>query len=228
MEKERSSDIIEKHLCKAILAGDYPMGSPLPSERELAKEFGVGRPTVREALQRLGRDEWITIRQGQPAVVNDYWHDGNLTTLAHIIQNHDIVTDDFIVHLLEIRKSLASTYVHDAVEWNRPKVVALLADLDQLNDDSNSYAYYDWDLQKGLAGLSPNPVYLLILNSFNSFYIKMAQRYFSAGEHRRVSLEYYQDLLAASLNGTPEEAEKITKETMEKSLMLWKNRSEKN
>lgn len=227
MEKERSSDIIEKQLCKAILAGDYPMGSPLPSERELAKEFGVGRPTVREALQRLGRDEWITIRQGLPAIVNDYWHNGNITTLAHIIQNHDFVTDDFIVHLLEIRKSLTPSYVQDAVEWNRPKVVALLADLDQLNDDSNSYANYDWDLQKGLAGLSPNPVYLLILNSFNSFYIKMAQRYFSAGEHRRVSLEFYKNLLAASLNGTPEEAEMIAKETMEKSLLLWKNRSEK-
>src|SRR6516225_8389150 len=98
MDKERSSDIIEKHLCKAIMAGDYLIGSPLPSERELAKEFGVGRPTVREALQRLGRDEWITIRQGQPAVVNDYWHDGNLTTLAHIVQNHDFVNDDFIVY----------------------------------------------------------------------------------------------------------------------------------
>lgn len=225
-EKERSSDKIEKKLVKAVLAGTYPAGSTLPPERELAKEFGVGRPTVREALQRLERDGWISCRKGHPAIVNDYWRQGNLATLVHIIQNHEAVTDDFIVYLLELRISLTPIYLRDAIAFHQPKVVALLADLEHLEDHADCYATFDWELQKKFAALSPNPVYLLILNSFNSFYIQMAKRYFSIDEHRSLSLTFYNELLAVALRGNAVEAEKLAKETMEKSLTLWKNRQE--
>lgn len=224
--KERSSDLVEKQIVNAILAGEYPVGSTLLSERELAKAFEVGRPTVREALQRLERDGWVTCRQGHPAIVNDYWRRGNLTTLVNIVQNHEAVTDEFITYLLELRISLAPSYIRDAVQHHQPKTVALLAHLERLADEADGYAAFDWELQRNLASLSPNPVYLLILNSFNSFYIPMARRYFSMEEHRRLSMTYYNELLAVALQGDAVEAENIAKKTMEKSLSLWKSRHE--
>lgn len=223
-EKERSSDKIENELIRFILAGVYSVGSTLPAERELAKKFGVGRPTVREALQRLGRSGWITGRKGMPAVVNDYWSNGNLTTLVNIVENYHTVTDEFIVYLLELRSSLAPTYIRDAVTFNQPKVVALLANLEQLEDRAESFAAFDWNLQKRFAHLTPNPVYLLILNSFDSIYVKMAKQYFSEKEYRSLSLDYYHDLLKAALKGDAIEAESLSKSAMEKSLTLWKNR----
>ena len=224
--KERSSDLVEKQIVNAILVGEYPVGSTLLSERELAKAFEVGRPTVREALQRLERDGWVTCRQGHPAIVNDYWRRGNLTTLVNIVYNHEAVTDEFITYLLELRISLAPSYIRDAVKHHQPKTVALLAHLDQLADEADGYAAFDWELQRNLASLSPNPVYLLILNSFTSFYLLMARRYFSMEEHRRLSMAYYNELLSVALQGDAVEAEKIAKKTMEKSLSLWKNRRE--
>ncbi|QED49900.1 GntR family transcriptional regulator [Cytobacillus dafuensis] len=223
-EKERSSDKIENELIRSILSGVYSVGSTLPPERELAKEFGVGRPTIREALQRLGRGGWITGRKGMPAIVNDYWSNGNLTTLVNIVENHQSVTDEFIKYLLEVRSSLTPTYIRDAVTCNQPKVVALLANLEQLEDRAESYAKFDWDLQKRCAGLAANPIFLLILNSFDSIYVDMAKRYFSIKEHRELSFNYYQDLLKASLKGDAMEAERLSKTTMEKSLALWKDR----
>lgn len=223
-EKESSSDKIENQLIRSILAGDYSVGSTLPPERELAKEFGVGRPTIREALQRLGRGGWITGRKGMPAIVNDYWRNGNLTTLVNIVENHHIVTDEFIMYLLELRSSLTPTYIRDAVTFNQPKVVALLANLEQLEDSAESYAAFDWDLQKKCAGLAVNPIFLLILNSFDSIYINMAKRYFSIKEHRELSFNYYHDLLKAALNGDAMEAERLSTTTMSKSLALWKDR----
>ncbi|MFT9820684.1 GntR family transcriptional regulator [Lysinibacillus sp. NPDC056185] len=223
-EKESSSDKIENELIRSILAGVYSVGSTLPPERELAKEFGVGRPTVREALQRLGRGGWITGRKGMPAIVNDYWRNGNLTTLVNIIENHPIITDEFIMHLLELRSTLTPTYIRDAVTFNQPKVVALLANLEQLEDSAESYAAFDWDLQKKCAGLVVNPIFLLILNSFDSIYIDMAKRYFSVKEYRKLSLDYYHDLLKAALKGDAMEAERLSTKTMAKSLALWKDR----
>ncbi|CAI8908416.1 GntR family transcriptional regulator, negative regulator for fad regulon and positive regulator of fabA [Brevibacillus sp. IT-7CA2] len=224
-KKERASDQIEMKLIKAILTKEYPTGSTLRPERELAEYYGVGRPTVREALQRLERDGWITVRKGHPAIVNDYWHQGNVMTLVHIIQNHDDVTDEFISYLLELRISLAPVYIRNAVAAHRPKVVALLANLDQLKPDADSYAAFDWELQKNLTRLSPNPIYLLIVNSFDSFYLKMARRYFSIPEHREASWHYYHELLNVSLQGDFIEAERVARKAMEKSLELWRNRT---
>ncbi|MFJ8459505.1 GntR family transcriptional regulator [Lysinibacillus xylanilyticus] len=223
-EKERSSDKIENELIRSILAGVYSIGSTLLPERELAKEFGVGRPTIREALQRLGRSGWITGRKGMPAIVNDYWRNGNLSTLVNIVENHHTMTDEFVMYLLELRSSLTPTYIRDAVTFNQPKVVALLANLEQLEDCAESYAAFDWDLQKRCAGLAVNPIFLLILNSFDSIYIDMAKRFFSVKEHRELSFNYYHELLKAALKGDAMEAERLTTTTMAKSLTLWKDR----
>ena len=38
---------------EAILRGDFSQGDKLPSETDLAQQFGVSRPTVREALGSL-------------------------------------------------------------------------------------------------------------------------------------------------------------------------------
>jgi len=222
---ERSSDLIQKKMVKAIIESKYPVGSSLPSERDLASELGVGRPTVREALQRLNRDGWIETKKGQPAVVNDYWRKGNLTTLENIIRHQDGVPSEFVVYLLELRLLLAPAYTREAVLIHRPKVIALLAHLEELKDDAASYAKFDWDLQKGIASLSANPVYLLIMNSFDSFYVRMAEMYFESKENRNATSLYYTTLLTAALNGDGEETKRIVQAAMEESIILWKNGS---
>ncbi len=44
---------VEKQIREAILDGDFAQGDKLPPETELAHQFGVSRPTVREALGAL-------------------------------------------------------------------------------------------------------------------------------------------------------------------------------
>ena len=67
----RPNERAEQWLVTAILDGDLPPGSTLPAERTLATQLGVTRPTLREAIQRLARDGWLTIAHGKPTVVND-------------------------------------------------------------------------------------------------------------------------------------------------------------
>ena len=49
----RPRDQVESQLREAILDGHFAQGEKLPAETELASQFGVSRPTVREALGAL-------------------------------------------------------------------------------------------------------------------------------------------------------------------------------
>jgi GntR family transcriptional repressor for pyruvate dehydrogenase complex len=50
---KRPRDQVEQQLREAILEGHFAQGDKLPPETELASQFGVSRPTVREALGAL-------------------------------------------------------------------------------------------------------------------------------------------------------------------------------
>lgn len=54
---------------RRIEEGEYPPGSLVPSENQLAQASGMSRPTVVRALDLLKRDGWLESRQGFGTVV---------------------------------------------------------------------------------------------------------------------------------------------------------------
>lgn len=66
--RRRSHEIVEL-LEKAITSGEYTVGSQLPSEKTLAERFGVGRPSVREALFLLQQQGFVDVTSGSRARV---------------------------------------------------------------------------------------------------------------------------------------------------------------
>ena len=52
-----------------ITVGEFPPGSRLPAERELAKRFGVSRPSMREALIALEVEGYVDVRPGSGILV---------------------------------------------------------------------------------------------------------------------------------------------------------------
>jgi len=55
-----------------IVRGHYPAGARLPAERELARILGASRPTLREALRRLGEWQLVEPRRGSGVVVRPF------------------------------------------------------------------------------------------------------------------------------------------------------------
>jgi GntR family transcriptional regulator len=55
---------IHSNLRERITSGQWPAGSPLPSQRDLADEFGVSIMTLRQALQLLTDEGLIQTRHG--------------------------------------------------------------------------------------------------------------------------------------------------------------------
>lgn len=54
LERDRSISLrIAEQVAARIVTGEFPVGTKLPAETELARQFGVSRPSVREALGAL-------------------------------------------------------------------------------------------------------------------------------------------------------------------------------
>ena len=220
---QRPAEVAEHRLLEAILNGPFAINSTLPGERDLAAQIGVTRPTLREALQRLARDGWLDIQHGKPTRVRDYWQEGNMGVLSVLAQRPAQQTPDFVAHLLEIRILLAPTYTRQAMERASSEIARLLANYTDIEDSPPAFASADWELHHLLTLRAANPIFCLLLNSFQSLYQIMGERYFATPESRNRSRVFYAELLACAQSDACNQAETLTRKVMEDSLALWKN-----
>jgi len=65
-------DAVFEKLLADIVGGAYPSGARLPAERELSRQLGASRPTLREALRRLGEWNLVEPRRGSGIVIRPY------------------------------------------------------------------------------------------------------------------------------------------------------------
>ncbi|CAM2010814.1 fatty acid metabolism transcriptional regulator FadR [Acanthopleuribacter pedis] len=215
--------VAEQTLIRNFLDGTYRPGDHLPAERRLAVALGLTRPTLREALQRLDRDGWITIRQGKPTVVNDFWRHGGLNVLNAMVNSGADLNPDFVTQLLEVRRTLAPAYVADAVRLNGEGVVQACAARAELSDDAEAYCDYDWHTHHRLAVLSNNIVYPLILNGFKSLYLQLGAAYFTLDQTRGASAAFYGELEHLARNGDSQAAADLAENVMAASIQYWKH-----
>ncbi len=63
------ADVVHDRIRRSITEGEYPHGARLPGENDLARQFEVSRPVIREALKRLRAEGLVTSRQGSGSFV---------------------------------------------------------------------------------------------------------------------------------------------------------------
>lgn len=71
VEPQRLYRQIAGQLRALITAGEWDVGTRLPAERDLARQLGVSRPSVREALIAMEVEGWVEVRTGSGVYVLD-------------------------------------------------------------------------------------------------------------------------------------------------------------
>ncbi|MFO7715270.1 GntR family transcriptional regulator [Desulfosarcina sp.] len=69
-------------LGEGIRSGEYPPGARIPSEPRLAKDYGIGRPTVRQAIDVLVRQRLLSRQRGSGTYVRTPQQEIDLFSLA--------------------------------------------------------------------------------------------------------------------------------------------------
>jgi GntR family transcriptional repressor for pyruvate dehydrogenase complex len=69
--KPSKTDFLYEQISGRIMSGAYQPNTRIPPEEDLAREFGLSRPVVRNALARLKREGVLGSRRGSGTVVRD-------------------------------------------------------------------------------------------------------------------------------------------------------------
>lgn len=113
----RASEYIERKIAESILAGKLKAGDRLPTEKEMARQFGVSLVTLREALRALEIFGLIEKRKGRGGgvFVSEINSESIKTALGYFLTFHYLSPQ----HLYEVRKIVEPVMVRLATQKMR-------------------------------------------------------------------------------------------------------------
>lgn len=119
------SDAVRTYIRQYILDNNLRPGDALPPEGKLARDLGVGRSSIREAIKGLQSLGIIEIRHGDGIYVREWNFDPFLETLTYGLQHNP---GNFI-ELLQVRIWLEAAVIGDAVKLITPELIQELQDI---------------------------------------------------------------------------------------------------
>jgi len=110
VRQRRLADDIVAQLEAMILEGTFRIGERLPAERALAEQFGVSRPSLREAIQKLVAKGLLVSRHGGGTFVAETLGSTFSDPLLQLLENNEEAQRD----LLEFRHTLEGSCAYYA------------------------------------------------------------------------------------------------------------------
>ncbi|SDW32395.1 FCD domain-containing protein [Marinobacter mobilis] len=210
VETPRLSDVIMQRMESMILEGSFKPGQKLPPERELASNFGVSRPSVREAIQKLAAKGLLTSRQGGGTFVSKTIGSSFSDPLLELLGSHQ----EFHYDLLEFRHSLEGLSAYYAALRSTPADKARLQQKFEilkatyLDNDPTKEAEADAAFHLAIAEAAHNIVLLHtmrgLFNLLEKNIVENLTHLFERDNSRSQLLEQHQALFDAILSGDAE------------------------
>ncbi len=166
---------VARAVIESILLGQFGPGEDLPAAGDLAREFGVSRPVVREALKILATLGLVTSRQGRYSRVAERaaWNDLAPEVLAARLEVG--VIDDIIADGLEMRRVIETEAAALAAERaTDADLFALRSEFDALArtiGDTQAYTLHDVAFHDAILRATHNRLFLQLLDQMRELLI---------------------------------------------------------
>ena len=160
--RRKLSDQVFDRLREMIASGQLAPGDYLPSERELMKKFGVGRPAVREALQLMQTRGLIQISHGERSRVNKLTAGAAFQQVDEIAKMLLSSEPSNLAHLKQLRRIFELGVVKLAAQKCTPQDISDLRNLvaEQRGNIGDPRAFIQSDIRfhARIAEISANPL----------------------------------------------------------------------
>ena len=155
---------------RRIIDGVYPAGTRLPTEREMAEDFGVARTVVREALKRIEAFGLVTIRHGSGARVEDFQTAGGIELADLLMVRRDGSLDEpFLEGALKLHEHVHRWVVREAALRVTPaemsELKALLSERASMPKDDGERSRLAFEISRRIVQASHNQYLILLFNT---------------------------------------------------------------
>lgn len=169
VRKRKLSDQIVERLEAAIRNGTYKPGATLPPERELMALFGVGRPSVREALFALQKLGLVQLGSGErPRVLRP--SPRHLLNELGSTARHLLEQPDGLDHFEQARLAMEVFLVTHACSYATPddlaRLRAALAANEAAIGTGADFVATDVAFHRVLAEMPRNPIFVAMHDAF--------------------------------------------------------------
>ncbi|MDF1576090.1 MAG: FadR/GntR family transcriptional regulator [Bacteroidales bacterium] len=219
------SQRIERTLENAIREKKLPVGSKLPTEREMCESFGVSRTALREALRRLSARGLISIQKGSGMYVSEILIEDAIDTLN-------------LYYDLKFDKNLLSQIIEVRCIFE-PEIARLAAlnrtsrDIDELSrnlkefelcdpDNTQKEADLDNHFHLAITKATLNPIVQITMEPIYSLLPRMRNYIYGNIEGEKThTLKSHQALVDALRKKEGKEAHSIMREHLERTREIY-------
>ena len=215
---------ISESLKKRIVDGEFPPGSYLPAAGILLEEFGVSRPTLREALNTLETDGLIQLRRGPNggAIVQNPDNAAIIRQLEFMLRFEGTTIEQLMDVRLVVDPLAARLAAEKGTEEDVERIRQSLErqrDKDMLKNHEAWFKenlYFHW----AIAVASQNPVVKVLSESLHNITLVGGLKIRFKQSERLLSIEEHQAIYDGIAAGNPDEAAESIRRHLERSIYM--------
>lgn len=164
---EKLSQTVVRQIEQLILRGILRPGERLPSERDLAEELGVSRPSLRDALADLSNRGLLVSRAGSGVFVADVLGSAFSPALIQLFATHDEAVSDYIAFRRDIEGLAAERAARLGSETDLRVIDTIFRKMEAAHQkrDPSDEAQLDAEFHMAIIEASHNVIMLHMLRS---------------------------------------------------------------
>lgn len=212
-KNENLSEKVANEIVQMILDGTLKTGEKLPSEPELASQFGISRGVLREALTILGAKGFIQRTPGHGTFIRDLPEpsDKGEDAVLKLFKNASYL------EILEVRNPLEKLCVELVISRASDQEIESLEEEMQDLRQKGMSEVADFNFHLRLAELSKNLILINLISSYSGLINEFAHDVYGIDDRYKNSLNEHFKILEAIKNRGIETAIMAMEEHMSKA-----------
>jgi GntR family transcriptional repressor for pyruvate dehydrogenase complex len=212
IKRSRLSDEVANQIKNLIGEGELKPGDRLPPERELMKQFGVSRPSLREALNSLVATGFLEVRQAKRTFVRSVAADRMEDPLSFLIKTDT----QKIFDLIEVRKAMeawgASQAAQRATDEDIKRLESIIEEMGKAIEEGREWEKEDAEFHLAIAQATHNMVQIHIMSTLYDLLRESVAKIFTDKTKMRKLFQQHSRIVNAIKNRSPEKARERTLE----------------
>jgi len=186
IRKSSAPEIVVEQILKQLQSGEITTGARLPSQRALAQSFGVGRSSMREALNALAVMGYLDVQQGRGTFIAQQLPDAN----PSISKLQAALKAGSLLDVIELRETLECKAAELAAERSDSRhlrrLEQALRDMEESQGDYRRFLQADVEFHITLAEATTNQIFSEIVR----FLLEKVVGHHETFKTTLISLEY--------------------------------------